>query len=91
MGSRRGREVPGRSLGYPLEAGKPAGQLVLDIELVGLWLTRWARIYDLSGGEEPPDDLIGTPFTTPDRLFVVDVFGPPVPAGPQISRMSDRG
>jgi len=46
----------------------------MDVELVGLLLTRTASIYDLSDGE-PPDEPQGIFYPTPDRLFVLDVRG----------------
>ncbi|MFL5308702.1 MAG: DUF6178 family protein [Polyangia bacterium] len=44
----------------------------LDSELVGLIIRRGAHVYDLTQ-EEPPDETIGTPFTTPDGFFLLDV------------------
>ncbi len=44
----------------------------LDSELVGLIIRRGAYIWDLSQ-EEAPDDFLGTPFTTPDGFFLLDV------------------
>ncbi len=44
----------------------------LDSELVGLLIRRGARIYDLTQ-EEPPDEPQGTPYTTPDGFFLLDV------------------
>jgi hypothetical protein len=49
----------------------------LDVELFALLLRRSARIYDLSV-EEAPEEPEGTPFPTPDGLFVIDVTGLPV-------------
>ena len=48
----------------------------LDVELVALLLLKTARIYDLSEGD-PPDESEGIFYPTPDRLFVLDVFGIP--------------
>jgi hypothetical protein len=49
----------------------------LDVELFALLLRRSARIYDLSV-EEAPEEPEGTPYPTPDGLFVLDVTGLPV-------------
>jgi hypothetical protein len=49
----------------------------LDVELFALLLRRSGRIYDLSL-EEAPEEPAGTPYPTPDGLFVVDVTGLPV-------------
>ncbi len=47
----------------------------LDSELTALLLARWTRIYDLSLGEEPPEDD-DTPMTkTPDTFFVIAMTG----------------
>ncbi len=64
----------------------------LDVELVGLLLTRGARIFDLSQ-EEPPDEPEGQLFPTPDRLFVIDVrpgvHGSPDEAPGPVARLLD--
>lgn len=55
----------------------------LDTELVGLIVAKSCHIYDLSM-EEAPDEFHGIAYPTPDRLFVLDVFGLPeggVPTG----------
>ena len=56
----------------------------LDSELVGLIIRRGAHVYDLTQ-EEPPDEFIGTPYTTPDGFFLLDVGagsgGPGLTAG----------
>jgi Family of unknown function (DUF6178) len=44
----------------------------LDSELVGLIIRRGARVYDLTQ-EEPPDEPEGTPYSTPDGFFLLDV------------------
>src|SRR4051812_31929487 len=49
----------------------------LDVELFALLLRKAGRIYDLSL-EEVPEEPEGTPYPTPDNLFVVDVTGLPV-------------
>ncbi len=48
----------------------------LDIELLALILRQRARIYDLSGGEEPEEEE-GSLFHTPDGFFVLDLLGDP--------------
>lgn len=46
----------------------------LDVELLALLLRRRTRVYDLSQ-EEPPDDPEGSLWTTPDRLFAIELLG----------------
>jgi Family of unknown function (DUF6178) len=46
----------------------------LDVELVALMLRRTSRIYDLTQ-EEPPEEPVGSAFTTPDGFFLLDVHG----------------
>jgi hypothetical protein len=46
----------------------------LDIELLALLLRKRARIYDVSL-EEPPEEPEGMFWPSPDRLFVLDLFG----------------
>jgi hypothetical protein len=74
-------EVPAARLGEWLEVLSEAppekiGEWIagLDVELVALLLLKTARIYDLSEGD-PPEESEGIFYPTPDRLFVLDVFG----------------
>ena len=46
----------------------------IDVELFALLLRRRTRLYDLSQ-EEAPDEPEGSLYTTPDRLFTLDVLG----------------
>lgn len=59
-----------------LEAGyEKLGQVFahLDPELAALVIARSARIYDLSLGEEPPEESEAPGFETPDRFFVIEL------------------
>jgi hypothetical protein len=53
--------------------GRVWGQL--DAELRALIIQRQAKIYDVSLGEEPPEDSEEPIFTTPDRYFLLELRG----------------
>ena len=48
----------------------------LDNELTALIITRWTHIYDLSLGEEPPENDDIAMMKTPDTFFVVALTSP---------------
>lgn len=76
----RDRILPGRLAEWTAAiAGAPPDKIGewargLDIEVLAWLLVTAARVYDL-GTEEPPDEPQGTFWPTPDRFFVIDVFG----------------
>jgi hypothetical protein len=47
----------------------------LDVELLALLLRQRARVHELSEEQEAPDDIEGALFTTPDRLFALELLG----------------
>ncbi len=47
----------------------------LDVELLALLLRQRTRVHELSEEQEAPADTEGTLFTTPDRLFALELLG----------------
>lgn len=47
----------------------------LDVELLALLLRQRTRVYELSEEQEAPTDTEGPIYTTPDRLFAIELLG----------------
>src|SRR5262249_33007568 len=60
----------------------------LDPELIALYIKRILRVYDLSLGEEPPNEPEGHYYPTPDRFFLLDIL-PDGETGKAVERVID--